>query len=82
VGTHLDEYADLEASEQLIESGYFALGPPHARLHERIGDYTLFMKGNAVIKDWLPGEEGHVHIGVDGGMSAQEMYVPLIAVDV
>jgi len=82
VGTHLDEYADLKASEQLIESGYFGLGPPHARLQERIGDYTLIMKDNAVIKDWLPGEERHVHIGVHGGMSAQEMYVPLIVVDV
>ena len=81
VATHLDEYADLKDSESLIESGYFGLGPPHARLHERIGDYTLLMKDHSVIKDWLPGEPRYVHIGVHGGMSAQEMYVPLIVVE-
>jgi hypothetical protein len=63
VGAHLEEYADLKDSEHLLEAGYFGLGPPHARLHERIGDYTLIMKDRAVIKDWLPGESRHVHIG-------------------
>ncbi len=81
VATHLQEYADLKDSKDLIESGYFGLGPPHARLHERIGDYTLIMKDRSVIKDWLPGEPRYVHVGVHGGMSAQEMYVPLIVVE-
>ena len=81
VGAHLEEYADLKDSEYLIEAGYFGLGPPHARLHERIGDYTLIMKDRSIIKDWLPGEPRYVHIGVHGGMSAQEMYVPLIVVE-
>jgi len=80
IAAHLEECAHLKDSEDLIESGYFGLGPPHPRLHERIGDYTLIMKGDAVIKDWLPGEPRHVHVGVHGGMSAQEMYVPLIVV--
>jgi len=81
VAAHLEKYADLKDSEYLIESGYFGLGPPHARLHERIGDYTLIMKDRSVIKDWLPGEPRYVHIGVHGGMCAQEMYVPLIVVE-
>jgi hypothetical protein len=81
VGAHLEEYADLKDSEHLLEAGYFGLGPPHARLHERVGDYTLIMKDRAVIKDWLPGESRYVHIGVHGGMSAEEMYVPLIVVE-
>lgn len=78
VAAHLAEYAELNDSKYLIEAGYFGLGPAHARLHERIGDYTLIMKDRAVIKDWLPGEPRYVQIGVHGGMSAQEMYVPLI----
>ncbi|HZA28524.1 MAG TPA: hypothetical protein VE735_02825, partial [Gammaproteobacteria bacterium] len=69
-------------SEELIKGGYFGLGPPHPRLQERIGDYTLIMKDGYVIKDWLPGEERYRHIGVHGGMSAAEMYVPLIVVTV
>ncbi len=72
VAAHLEEYADLKDSECLIESGYFALGPLHARLHERIGDYTLIMKGRCVIKEWLPGEPQYVHIDVHAGMCAQE----------
>jgi hypothetical protein len=82
VAAHLQRFADLKDSEYLIESGYFGLGPPHPRLRERIGDYTLIMRDNAVIKDWLPGEQRYVHVGVHGGMSAQEMYVPLIVADV
>ncbi len=82
VAEHLAGYADLSDSGHLIESGYFGLGSPHPRLHERVGDYTLILKDSSVIKDWLPGELRYVHVGVHGGMSAQEMYVPLIAVEI
>jgi hypothetical protein len=81
VASHLAEYAELKDSRCLIESGYFGLGPPHARLQERVGDYTLIMKGRSVIKDWLPGESRYVQIGVHGGMCPQEMYVPLIVAE-
>ena len=39
------------------------------------------MQDHAVIKDWLPGERRYVHIGVHGGMSSQEMCVPLIVAE-
>jgi hypothetical protein len=81
VAAHLGEYADLKDSKYLIEAGYFGLGPPHARLHERIGDFTLIMKDRSVIKDWLPGEPRYIQIGVHGGISPQEMYVPLIVAE-
>jgi hypothetical protein len=82
VAAYLGEYADLKVSKHLIEAGYFGLGPPHPRLQERIGDYTLIMKKRSVIKDWLPGEPRYVQIGVHGGTCAQEMYVPLIVAEV
>ena len=44
----------------------------------RVGDYTLVMKDNHALKDWLPNEKRHVHIGLHGGISDDEMYVPLI----
>jgi len=81
VAAHLEEYAHLKDSQYLIEAGYFGLGPAHARLQERIGDYTLIMKDRSVIKDWLPGEPRYVQIGVHGGMCPQEMYVPLIVAE-
>jgi predicted AlkP superfamily pyrophosphatase or phosphodiesterase len=81
VAAHIEAYADLKDSKYLIEAGYFGLGPPHARLQERIGDYTLIMKDRSVIKDRLPGEPRYVQIGVHGGMCPQEMYVPLIVAE-
>lgn len=67
-----------QPAAQVIEQGYFGPGVPHPKLSERIGDYVLFMNDNAVIKDWLPGERRYVQIGVHGGLSAEELYVPLI----
>jgi len=66
------------ASPALIEQGAFGLGEPHPRLHERVGHFTLLMKDNYIIKDWLMGERHFFNIGVHGGTSEQEMYVPLI----
>ncbi|GMR03584.1 MAG: alkaline phosphatase family protein [Gammaproteobacteria bacterium] len=80
IQTELADYAQLFRSEDLITQGYFGLGPPHPQLKARIGDYTLAMTGNYTIKDWLPGERYHVHIGSHGGLSEQEMRVPLIVV--
>jgi predicted AlkP superfamily pyrophosphatase or phosphodiesterase len=81
VATRLGNFTDLRRSEELIEQDYFGLGAPHPELRRRIGDYTLLMKDNYVIKDWLPGERRHVHIGVHGGVSRQEMEVPLIIIE-
>jgi hypothetical protein len=77
VQTALAHDVELFPSAELIARGYFGLGPPHPRLRERVGDYTLVMRGNAVIKDWLLGERRYTHVGVHGGVSAAEMLVPL-----
>jgi len=82
VSTQLGRYVELHESTHLIESGFFGLGSPHPRLHERVGDYTLIMKENASIKDWLLGEKKYAHIGVHGGTSPREMYVPLVVAQV
>jgi hypothetical protein len=78
-GTLADQ-ARLYRSETLIEQGWFGPGVPHPRLKERVGDYTLVMKDNWTIKDWLPGEARHRHIGVHAGVTADEMIVPLVIV--
>ena len=69
---------EMKTSRSLVDEGYFGTGETHPRLFERIGHYTLVMKDNYIIKDQLAGEPPFVHIGVHGGTSAQEMYVPLI----
>lgn len=71
-------YCELWSSRELVAQGYFGPGEPHPRLGERVGDYTLIMKENYVIKDWLFGEPRYSQVGVHGGVSEQELYVPLI----
>lgn len=79
VQTHLAHCTQWQRSSELIESGWFGKAPAHARLVERVGDYTLLMRDNWTIKDWLPGEKRYRMLGVHGGISADEMRVPLIA---
>lgn len=78
VRSELDAAAELRRSSELIEQGWFGTGTPHPRLADRVGHYTLVMKENYVIKDWLPNERRYEHIGVHGGVSEEEMWVPLI----
>ena len=78
VQTRLDHCTGLYRSADLIAQGWFGLGGANPRLAERIGHYTLLMKDNYTIKDWIPGEPRYLTVGVHGGTSAAEMYVPLI----
>jgi hypothetical protein len=77
VRASLRDVADLYAGKQLVSEGWFGPGAAHPRLAERVGDYVLVMRENWTIKDWLPGEKRHRQIGVHGGLSEDEMYVPL-----
>jgi len=72
------EQMQVIESAELIGSGAFGLGEPHPQLAQRVGDYTLIMRDNYVIKDWLAGEKPFYQMGVHGGLSEQELYVPLI----
>jgi len=84
VNAELSEQVWLHRSRELIEQGWFGSSQTGSRLHpklnHRVGDYTLVMKDNWVVKDWLPGEKRHHLIGVHGGVTSDEMMVPLILV--
>lgn len=80
VAEDLAHCAVLHRSQDLLRDGWFGIGKMHPRLHDRIGHYTLEMRDNYMLKDWLPGEERYRHIGVHGGTSEREMHVPLIVV--
>jgi len=82
VGERLAHCVDLRRSADLIAAGWFGPPPAHPKLAARVGDYTLLMKDNWTIKDWLPGEKHYRMLGVHGGTSADEMRVPLVAVRV
>ncbi|MCU0897101.1 MAG: alkaline phosphatase family protein [Burkholderiales bacterium] len=68
----------LFRSDDLVAEGLFGPGTPDPRLADRIGDYTLVMRDNYVIRDHLLGERRHPQIGVHGGATPDEMQVPLV----
>ena len=80
------DYLDAELSAELswfpavelIEQGWFGLGRPDPRLAERIGDLVLLPKENRVVIDRLEAEPPWSLIGVHGGLSEDEMRVPLL----
>ncbi len=74
----LGDKAEVRASRELAEDGWFGSGVPHPRLAERIGDVALVMNERYTVRDWTPGEKHHVHIGNHGGPSDEEMLVPLV----
>lgn len=78
VQDNLEHACTLRRSMELLDEGYFGLGKPDPRLQQRIGDYTLLMKDNFILKDRLPNEKPFTQIGVHGGLSAEEMFIPLI----
>ena len=79
---HLAADFSLHESGELIRSGLFGLHRPHPRLHERIGDYTLIARGNAVIHQRILDEKPFRQIGVHGGLSSAELMVPLCRFEV
>jgi len=80
VKTKLKNICYVYKSEDFIKKNYFGLFKPNRRLFDRIGDYILILKDNYVLKDNILGEKKHFHIGAHGGVSKEEMIVPLIVI--
>jgi len=74
----LHQYCEVYPSLELLNRGWFGLADPDPRLQHRIGDYVLLSKDSYAIKDALPREKPWTDWGVHGGVSEDELYVPLI----
>jgi hypothetical protein len=81
VTSELSHAVDLHKSSDLIAQGWFGLGEAHPELESRVGHYTLVMKPGYKIRDRILGEKPKRHIGVHGGVTPEEMRVPLVVVD-
>ena len=79
-GEALAGAADVVESASMIADGWFGLADPHPRLSGRTGDYTLVMRDGYSIRDWIPGDKRFRQVGIHGGVSREEMYVPLVVV--
>jgi len=81
IKTKLAKACSLCKSTDLIRKNYFGLFQSNKKLKDRVGDYTLIMKDNYIMKDFVPGEEDRtIKIGNHGGVSREEMIVPLIVI--
>lgn len=78
VQTKLGHAADLYPSLKLFKENFFGLNEPHPQLKNRIGDYILLMKENYSLTQQLSGEAFPNMVGYHGGLSEDELYVPLI----
>lgn len=81
VQKNLSEKCTLFKSKDLVEDGLFGLDQPDPRLYDRIGDYVLIPSKNYIVSDSILGEKPHPYIGHHGGMSEDEMFVPLILIE-
>jgi hypothetical protein len=72
------DQAAVYPSATLVEKNWFGLGQPHPCLMDRIGDRVLLMRQRAIIRDCLAQETPHPLVGVHGGLSRDELWVPLI----
>lgn len=73
-----DGCMDLFTGRELIERGWYGPGAADPRLLSRVGDYVLVMRENWTLMDWVEGEKRYRQIGVHAGISADEMFVPLV----
>ena len=76
----LDGAARVVDSASMVDAGWFGLGDPHPRLRERVGDFALVMRDDYAIRDRVADEKPFLHVGVHGGVSREEMRVPLVVV--
>jgi hypothetical protein len=81
VAKNLSGAAQLYLSQELADQNLYGLGQAHPELASRTGDYTLMMKDKHVIIDSLPGDNPPQLVGYHGGLSSQEVFVPLILVN-
>jgi predicted AlkP superfamily pyrophosphatase or phosphodiesterase len=78
IKTKLKYCCEIYKSKDLLNKNIFGLSSPHKKLKDRIGDYILVMKDNYIIRDFLLNERKTHDIANHGGVSKEEMYVPLI----
>lgn len=71
---------EIMKSGEAIKKGLFGKGKIHPELKNRIGDYLIIMKDNYGIKDFMIDSDFSQHLGRHGGVSKEEMFVPLIVI--
>lgn len=70
----------LYTKKQFLKEGLLGRGTPHKRIDEYLGDYILICNSNLNILYSISGEKDSKHLADHGGITKEEMMVPLIVV--
>jgi type I phosphodiesterase/nucleotide pyrophosphatase len=81
LGERLGDGGVVLPTAGLASSGLLGTGRPSPRLAERMGTHLVVMAPGRALRDRVPGETEHPMIGLHGGLSADEMRVPLVHMD-
>jgi predicted AlkP superfamily pyrophosphatase or phosphodiesterase len=80
VSRHLKQACACLPGEALLELGAFGPGDPHSALRSRVGDFVLVAREGYGIQATPAGLPTHFKVGNHGGMSAEEVLVPLYVI--
>jgi hypothetical protein len=80
VDDQLSEYCERHTQQELFDMNIYGLGEVNPLIYDRIGDEILFMKSNYAMVEKVYHEEQKEIIGFHGGLSGEEMLVPLIII--
>lgn len=78
VREHWQNCCTLHQASELIKKNYFGLFNPHPALEERIGDYILLAKEGYAFREHKISKKHPFQIGNHGGLSQEELEVPLV----
>ena len=81
VTDELEGCCELRRSAELVKEGWFGLFEQNQKLSGRVGDYTLLLNDEFAMMNCYPGSEPPLLRGHHGGVSSDEMNVPLIVID-
>ncbi len=79
VNKKLNKYCQMYKAEEIIKKNFYGLFEPNKKLFDRIGDYVLVMKKDYSLMDNLDGKR-KFDAANHGGVSKEEMFVPLIVI--
>ncbi len=79
VARHLAAACVCISGEELLESGLLGPGRPHPALRGRVGDYVLLARDDYAFRVTASLTKARVHKGNHGGLSSDEVHVPLYA---
>ncbi len=81
VKNNFSERVELITRKEAIESGIFGIAEKNSKFDDRVGDFIGLFKDNSILCDAVYGEQVPDFIGYHGGLSEDEMFVPVIRVN-